>query len=155
MPTLLMMIGLPCSGKTTLVNKLNFNNHWFVISTNAIREQLATEYELTFAETFEPVWNFFVEKEYNRQLSHAFNNNLDTIIDQCNLGIKKRERLMDQFPNWRYWAIVLATPVNVCHARNLQLAEDRRVPDDEFRKMVKYGVHPAYTDGFDDIRIVQ
>ena len=120
MPKLYLMVGLPCSGKTTYCQK--YLSDCEIVSTDAIRAELwgNTNGQHNNAEVFNIAFNQVAEK-----LAHGFN----VAFDATNLRAQNRKKLTALVPTDTQITIVfLSTPVTECLRRNNQrpnhIAED-------------------------------
>jgi predicted kinase len=123
MKRLILLVGIPGSGKTTLARKLT-EKGFEVLSADSIRQEM---YGNT-AEQGEPeaVFAIFFER-----LAKLFAQGADVVIDNTNLKVKYRQEITDRGRPFGYedpqiW--VLDVPLNVCLNRNR--LRQRKVPED-------------------------
>lgn len=99
MSVIAVMVGLPGTGKSTLVSNLakqpRFAN-CFVYSTDNYIEQYAQEKNSTYDAVFKTVVNE-ATRVMNDRLDYAMQRGLPVIWDQTNLGIKKRNGILGRF----------------------------------------------------------
>lgn len=100
MSTAYIMVGLPGTGKSTLVHKIirDMGDHGdgvFVYST----DNLIQEWSAAMGWTYNFGFSKYIEKatkEMNSSLEVAIKENRDIIWDQTNLGAKKRKSLIER-----------------------------------------------------------
>jgi predicted kinase len=95
-PSCFVLIGLPCSGKTTY--RRNHLRHFAHISTDAYIEGYAMHNSLTYAKAFDVHYKRAEElmkqdiEEYSSQGTYC-------VWDQTNLSANKRKKILDIFKN--------------------------------------------------------
>lgn len=100
MPVAYIMVGIPGSGKSTLVHKIirdmgDHGDQVFVYST----DNLVEEYSKAMGWTYNFGFSKYIDratKEMNSQLDLAMRENQEIIWDQTNLSAKKRKTLIDR-----------------------------------------------------------
>lgn len=152
MVKLILLIGLPASGKSSLSRSLAANGHSVIISTDAIRQDLFGD------EIVQGPW-LQVQAEVERQFRDAVSQ-----IRQCHCS----EAIYDATNvkrSYRKEAIALArhvgftfitgvwvdTPLAVCLHRNRQ--RHRRVPDEVILRMDRqiHDAPPCLAEGLNDL----
>jgi predicted kinase len=143
---LILLIGLPGSGKSSIATKLvEANPQRCLISTDAIRAQLFGD------EAVQGAWSQ-IWRELEQQMQNAVNVRVETIFDATNVVRKQRREaiaLARQCGFTYITALWLNTPLTTCLERNQN--RDRRVPVsvilDMYRCLV--GAPPALEEGVD------
>ncbi len=102
MKTLHVMVGLPGTGKSTLIGSIirdmgDHGDRAFVYSTDNLIEQWSAGQGWTYNFGFSKYIDK-AEKEMNSQLKLAISEGRDIIWDQTNTGLKKRKRIVDTVP---------------------------------------------------------
>jgi predicted kinase len=120
---LILLVGIPGSGKTTLARKL-IEKGYTAISADSIREELYGDE----GEQGEPqkVFAIFFER-----LEKILSTGADVVVDNTNLKAQYRQEISERakpfgYENPQIW--VLDIPLNVCLKRNS--LRDRKVGDD-------------------------
>lgn len=148
MKRLVMMIGLPASGKSTIARK-NFNDA-YVVSTDAIRGELFGDESIQG----DPNKVFDIAKT---RMVDALNGDCETVIfDATNLRKKYRipliaeirKRVKTEFAIDALW---IAVPYEECLKRDKE--RERNVGEDVIRRMYLNFEPCGYEEGFDDIII--
>ena len=147
MNNLIMLIGLPASGKTSYAQEMKkrYGEELEIISSDAIRKEL-------FGSEEEQRYNEKVFNEIFHRTKKSILKNKITIIDATNLSRKRRISFLKQFNNCKKRATVFAIPFEVCCERNN--SRERIVPQYAMDRMYRSFQPPHYVEGFDDIQIV-
>ena len=148
MNKLIMLIGLPASGKTSFTKTLLFsykNDDIEIISSDAIRKEL-------FGSEEEQKYNNKVFEEVYKRARFSIQHKKITVIDATNLSRKRRIGFLKSIPECEACAVVFAIPFEECCKRNA--ARERVVPQSAMEKMYRSFQPPHYAEGFDDIQIV-
>lgn len=148
MNKLIMLIGLPASGKTSFTKTLQFsykNDDIEIISSDAIRKEL-------FGSEEEQKYNNKVFEEVYKRARFSIQHKKITVIDATNLNRKRRINFIKTMPKCKVEAVVFAIPFEECCKRNA--ARERVVPQSAMERMYRSFQPPHYAEGFDDIQIV-
>lgn len=101
MPELIMLVGIPTSGKSTYVQKLKRLDYWkdaVVLSTDNYIEEYAKRVGQTYNEVFDDVIPD-ATRELELQLNMAKENGKNIIWDQTNLSRKSRKNKLRKIPS--------------------------------------------------------
>ena len=101
MPRVVMLIGVPGTGKSTWTRnflKKNDAEQWVVVSSDDILDELANIDSLTYAQSFEK-YSGYAQKEMFRRAENAIANGVNVIWDQTNMNSKNRRKKLDMFPD--------------------------------------------------------
>lgn len=144
---LVIMIGIPASGKSTYCEQQR-KNGWVVNSSDAIREELYGTEDIQSHN--DVIFNTMLRRTFA-----ALGTNTNCIYDATNLTSKRRINLIKQirqkFPDVSIEAMVMATPYEECLKRNA--ARSRIVPKKVIASMFKRFEMPCYEEGFDRIYV--
>ena len=102
MPELVMLCGIPTSGKSTYVKKLKKLDYWkdaVVLSTDNYIEEYAKRVGQTYNEVFDDVIPD-ATRELELQLNMAKDKAKDIIWDQTNLSVKTRRNKLSKLPSY-------------------------------------------------------
>ena len=157
MPTVYMMIGVPCSGKSTYVKKNLLKPYTTVLSTDDVIEKLADMAESTYSECFE--WAIKpASKVLNLKRDHAIANIRNVVYDQTCLTVNSRQSKLLPYPVrehncYRKVAVFIVPPSLVVL---LERNEERRkvgkfLPPHLIENMLEDMEAPALEEGFDEI----
>lgn len=101
-PELIMMVGAPATGKTTMIDQLLQNNpekDYVVLSTDDIFMVLGAEKGLTYNQAFKSIPFKKVNSKFFNDLRQAINARRNIIIDQTNMSKKARAKKLNLFSN--------------------------------------------------------
>lgn len=155
MPTCYMMIGLPGSGKSYLVDAIisdsDFNG--IICSSDAVIEQISNEYGLTYDDCFKDLIDFAV-KQYNRDVQLAATNHWDIVMDQTNLTAKSRARKLAALGK-SYKKVAVVVPTHITDPARwraqLETRSGKTIPEDVIDQMIQNFEVPTLEEGFDEI----
>lgn len=147
-PVLVMMVGLPASGKSTIAYNLAMGNDYIVFSSDALREELYLD-----VNDNDQTHNHELFVELHKRIKTALKEGNNVIYDACNLSSKRRVAFLQELKHipCRKECIIAATPYEQCLRNND--SRDRHVPDDVIKRMYKSFDTPYYYEGFDYISI--
>lgn len=101
-PQVIMLIGIPGSGKSTYIKKLmaqNPDREYVVLSTDDILELWGSEKGLDYNQAFKRFPFKQVEAEFYKRFNRAISNKQNVILDQTNLTIKSRDKKLRKVPS--------------------------------------------------------
>ena len=132
MNSLIVMIGIPGSGKSTYAKKLIEQHHdWKYVSRDEVRYQYVSDQEHYFDHEGD------VYKEFCNRISMHLINGDTVIADATHLNIKSRKRLissLDIKPD-KIIYVVMGTSFEECKKRNAERTGIIRVPDKNLFQM--------------------
>lgn len=136
--TLIVLVGLPGSGKSTYAEELK-KRGCMVVSTDAIREQLFGDAS--------------IQKDGKKvfQIAYDMINELlvrghEVVFDATNLTIKDRKQIFKKVCTDDIIAVFQNTPIEVCKERNRN--RSRIVPEEVIDKMAEKLTPPTTKEGF-------
>lgn len=154
-PTVYMMIGVSGSGKSTWINKQNFDwNNTVLVSTDAIIDRTAKKLGKTYSDVFSTTIKSAAQ-EMNQQLEQAIKNNMNIVWDQTNLTAKARQSKLAKIPkNYRKVAVFFEVPDEQELERRLQSRPGKNIPASVVASMRQQLEMPTAREGFDKIIVV-
>jgi len=148
---LIIMTGLPASGKSTLSDKY-ISNCYQYHSSDLIREEL-------FDNINNQSDNQLVFKTLYERVREGLIDGNSVVLDATNMSMKRRRGFIRQYidpiravVDINIKAVVVATPFNECVRRDK--ARDRTVGYSVIDKMYKSFNFPLLQEGFDEIEVV-
>ena len=143
---LVVMVGLPGSGKSTEVAKYMKGENTVVLSSDVFREVLCGDVN-------DQKHNAFVFETLYKAMEIALKENKDVIFDATNLTVKSRSKALALAKKYgsRTIAYVMDTPFADCLTRNAN--RSRSVPEDVIYSMRDRYVTPTIEEGFDNVII--
>jgi predicted kinase len=143
MPKLILMVGIPGCGKTTLSKRV-VDKGFHYMNADKIRLELYGE-EIIQGDPAE-VFKIFFER-----LEEAMKTGVNIVIDNTNLNPRQRKPILDRAQAFGYDDVqlwLLDVPLEVCLERNRN--RDRNVPEDKvtmlYNELYKNG-RPKRTEG--------
>ena len=149
-PKLYMLIGPPCSGKSTWVeNNLPTTP---ILSTDRYIEQFANLSGKTYSEVFQEIIKQATSKMYS-DLEIYVNNDMDIIWDQTNLAPKARQSKLSKVPD-HYKKIAICfniTEEEFLKRNQVRAKQGKSISLSVFQNMMSTYVPPSKSEGFDKI----
>lgn len=144
-PTLIVLIGLPGTGKSTYRNTLTQVDLIHISSDDYI-ESYAKMCNSTYDKVFEEVVKH--TGKYIDDLSrHALQSKLNVVWDQTNLTVKKRKQILDKFKKYVKVAIYFEIPDD--WKSRLSSREGKTIPAHILKNMSESYQEPSLEEGFD------
>jgi predicted kinase len=144
-PTIVVLVGLPGSGKTTWVR----NHGYAVLSSDEIRGRLCDD-----------ITDQTIHRRVFATIRYLLRQRLElcrpyTYIDATSLTRKERRPYlkMAELHDCDVEAVFFDVPVDVCQARNR--ARDRVVPEAAIQEMARRLSPPSLEEGFSRITVVR
>ena len=150
MPVFIMMIGVPASGKTTIIEKIKPEiDPVSIISTDDIIQSVADNLSLTYDQVFKEIIPL-AESHMKTKLIGNFANSNNIIFDRTNLPPKGRVSMLRQVPKFYkkigFW---LPVPEKDEWERRLNSRPGKTIPKNILESMAKDFVVPEKSEGFD------
>lgn len=145
-PIVIVMVGLPASGKSYKASQLSLQYNAEILSSDAIRLEL-------FGNESSQENNELVFKTLYERANKFLSENINIIIDATNTTLKSRSKMFNslhKIPHVTY-AYVMTTPVSICKDRDEK--RSRRVGNEVIDKFLRSFTMPHYFEGFDKIFI--
>lgn len=146
-PTFIMLVGLPGSGKSYFANKLKKLDNFVICSSDELRKELFGSYDV---------------QDRNNQLFYELHNRIkqnlkdgkNVIYDATNISKKKRKSFLTNELKSICCVkkcICIMTPYEDCIYQNS--IREKSVPNEVIKKMYSNWSPPNYNEGWDDIEI--
>lgn len=150
-PTLIVLIGIPASGKSTAAKRLE-NEGCIVLSSDEIRDKI---YGAVFPtdEKESAKLNSTIFNKIKRDAKDHLTSGKSVAVDATNLNRKKRMKLLSYLENIPCYkkAMIFITSMEVCKARNSRRDEKKRVPDKDMMRLMSSFETPVTGEGWDEI----
>ena len=146
-PTFIMMIGLPCSGKTYKAKELAEQYNATIFSSDSLREEL-------FGDVNEQSRNRELFAELHKRIKDYLREGKSAIYDATNISYKRRMAFLSELKNipCKKICLLMATPYEECLNRNAE--RERKVPEGVIERMYMNFNCPFDYEGWDEIQIV-
>lgn len=148
---LVMLCGIPTSGKSTYVEKLKKLDYWkdaVVLSTDNYIEKYAKSVGQTYNEVFDDVI-----PDATRELELDFNMAKDKgrniIWDQTNLSVKTRKKKLSKLPSHYHRGVIYFTVSLEDALERNKHREGKFIPESVLKSMHEQFVIPTIEEGFD------
>lgn len=144
---LIIMCGMPGSGKSTYAEKLSKKENAWIASTDYIRKQLYGD----------ETRNDEPKKIFGRlfyRIGMALDKKKSIIVDATNVTIRDRKKFLQMFKGRydRSVCVYVATDADECKRRNA--GRERVVPDSAIDKFLEKLEVPSKEEGFDEILVI-
>lgn len=139
----IVLVGIPASGKTTISNIFVGTKDCKVLSSDSIREEV-------FGNESSQEDNGLVFSIMNERLKENIEKNISTVYDATNLSSKRRKALLEKIPKGvKKCCILVGENAEECIRRDSN--RDRVVGEEVINAMYKRLQIPMAHEGFDDI----
>jgi predicted kinase len=147
MPKLIVLFGLPGSGKTTWMSK-HINSWTLGLSSDDIREELWGD--ASIQANPKQVFDLMFARA-----KLALENDFNIIMDSTNLKAKDRKHLLEELKPYadKCEIVIFATPLEECIWR--QELRARKVPAEVIERMKRGAQEPTLDEGWDSIKVVK
>lgn len=157
MSELVMLCGIPTSGKSTYVKKLKNMKYWenaVVLSTDDYIEEYAKRVGQTYNEVFDDVIPD-ATRELELQFNMAKDKGKDIIWDQTNLSVKTRRNKLSKLPSYyRRGAVYFEVSLEEALERNKH-REGKFIPESILKRMWHQFEIPTHNEDFDYVEKVE
>lgn len=146
MNKLIMMVGLPGSGKSTVAKELSNKEDAVLHSSDDLREEL-------FGDADNQDNNELIFQELHGRVSRDLQKGRSVVYDATNASYKKRKAFLEGLKMECYKeCYMVAAPYEKCLRQNSR--RSRKVPEKVIEKMYLGIFIPQYFEGWDHIEIV-
>lgn len=148
MNKLIVLVGLPASGKSTYAKEHLENKNTVILSSDKLREELLGDERCQDN-------NDLIFRTLYKRAKEELQNGKNVVIDATNINIKARRSTLSNFVKMdiERIAIVFATPFEVCIARDKE--RERTVGEEVIKKFFYRFEIPMEYEGFDKVTIVK
>ena len=146
MPNLIVLVGLPASGKSYKSQELAKEYNATVFSSDDLRQEI-------FGDIDHQEDNDKLFKELHKRIKECLASSNSAIYDACNISYKRRMAFLQELNKipCEKICVVMATPYEECLKRNAE--RERKVPEYVIERMYKNFYIPWYIEGWDNIYI--
>lgn len=143
---LIVMVGLPGSGKSTKAWEWSKANNFTYISRDNVREMLGMKHSTQAEDVIKRMIRCLIEASFLR--------NETAIVDATNLTEKSRRSLVELAKKYKVEpvAVVMNTSYETCFVRNSQ-RDYGRIPTNALRILAGKAVMPTKQEGFSKIYV--
>lgn len=157
MPECVFLCGIPCSGKSTYVEKLKKIPYWenaVVLSTDAYIEKQAQRMGMTYNQIFDDVIDN-ATRELELAFIEAKDRGENLIWDQTNLTVKTRKKKLSKLPSF-YARGVIYFEISLEEAleRNKN-REGKFIPESILKRMYQQLEVPTLEEDFDYVEKIE
>lgn len=146
MPEFTMMIGLPCSGKSTEAQLLAKEQDAIVFSSDELRCEM-------FGDVNHQDDNSELFEELHKRIKECLKSGKSAIMDATNISYKRRMAFLRELQNISCikTCVLMATPYEECIRRNQN--RERKVPEEVIKRMYMNFTIPYTYEGWNVIRL--
>lgn len=148
MNKIIMMVGLPASGKSYYADKIAKKENAIILSSDKLRKEL-------FNNENDQNHNTEVFKELYKRVKENLKQENNIIIDATNINHKRRKALLDELKRFNCFkeCYLIATPYKKCLEQNRR--REREIPEHVIKRMYKHIFIPQYYEGWNKINIIK
>ena len=147
-PWYILMVGLPGSGKSTIIKKMKHPDNYSILSTDWYIEKFAESVNKTYTEVFQDAIGL-ATKTFNYELIAHLDLGFNIIHHQTNLSIGKRKSVLAKIPN-NYYKICCHV---ICNLDELKIRLAHRpgkiITPELLESMCQQYESPILEEGFD------
>ena len=145
---LVVLIGLPGSGKSTYIKK-HYKNH-IVVSNDIIVDKYAEQHDIDYNAAFKTLGLSKIIQSGKQDFTKAIKSNKSIVLDNTNLTKKIRKEYLDQAKGYRKIAVIFKVSDKTLQKR-LKQRKGKTIPDDVLKKMQAEYEPPTKSEGYDEI----
>lgn len=146
MTKIIVLVGLPCSGKSTIAQNIAREYNATIFSSDSLRMEL-------YQNVNDQKHNQELFVELHKRIKNHLKNGGNAIYDACNISYKRRIAFLAELKKipCEKICILMATPYEECLRRNAE--RERKVPSYVIERMYRSIDIPWYYEGWDDIQV--
>jgi hypothetical protein len=160
---IVLMTGLPCSGKSTYINE-HFKDHHVISRDNSLtkfymwnRDGVGDNYNTMFK------WVNELDKEdgsftkfFNDSINQARKGHDKVVVDMTMMSMSSRRKILNRFPKHTRKSVVMLPTLKTLERRNNVrcIMEGKHIPSEAYFSMTSAFVMPTLSEGFSRIELV-
>ena len=147
-----ILVGVPASGKSTWLEEQDHPDDTWILSTDSIITEAASQFGFTYDEAFKDLINF-ADKVMWQDAHYAAQHSCAIYVDRTNLSAKARKKFIDFLKpyGYQFTAIVFPKPDETEWRRRLNSRTGKTIPEEVLIGMEKNCTYPKLSEGFDEI----
>jgi predicted kinase len=150
MPKCYQLVGVPCAGKSTWVDRQDWALTCAKVSTDKWVEIYAKEVGKTYSEVFTDFMPTAVDL-MAKEVVIAREMGRNIIWDQTSTTVKSRKKKFDMLPDYYHIAVIFETPSRLELKRRLASRPGKEIPDAVIEGMLASFQMPTEAEGFKEI----
>lgn len=150
MPKAYILVGVPCSGKSTWISNQDWAMSCAYVSTDEYVESYARNLSKTYSEVFELVMPDAV-RMMTEAVIKARDLDKDIIWDQTSTTVASRKKKFNMLPDYYHIAIVFKTPTESELIKRLASRPGKEIPWKIVSDMINNFEMPTEDEGFREI----
>lgn len=156
-PEMIMLMGVPGSGKSTYIKSvLNSGKDYVIISTDDLLQEEIIRTGNSYAEVHKAFFKA-AEKQMKANFAAALLNGQNIIWDQTNWTAKRRKAILGRMPNYFKKGVFFNISLDLAKERVLkrELETGKHIPMNILEDMHRLFEVPTISEGFNIIEIVE
>ena len=147
MSKLVILVGVPGSGKSTFGKEYANEHNLIVVSSDELRQTL-------FGDATNQEHNKVLFNIIDRIVDELLRDGLSVLLDATNLSVWSRKRFIQKAERYLVHASALVIHTSLETAKRRNAARERVVPDSVIERMYKGLEMPTTEEGFDEVIII-
>lgn len=145
MNKLIVMVGIPGSGKSTIAEKIARKENAVIISSDKLREEI-------FGDVWEMRKNRELFAEMYKRAFQYLSDGKNVILDATNTNRRQRKFVLAKFKPYYKECYYIKVPLSKALFRNM--TRDRTVPEYAVKRYYNKLQEPIYSEGWNKINVV-
>lgn len=158
---LIVLCGLPCSGKSTYFRNELISTHALLSRDSMMYTFMSPEYD---GEPYNRIYNdIHNDEELLKEFNESFDKEINRVVKECDnvvidmtmLSLKSRRIMLNKFNKFNAKCIVFMTDLETIEERNIERSKQGKyISPEVYENMMRSFVYPVTDEGFDKIELM-